>query len=275
MNTKELPKNEIDEIIKTLLKYKKLSIAITVIVMTIATIYAFAIQKPIYKATALIQIAKQNTFILEENSALRERLISKYRIYTDPNQPLPRIIEVNKPPYSTGFLQFTATSYSKNRLKELLNSSIGEIIEEHNSSIDNYIKNQKSIISQSEDTIKMLHTQIEQLKEKNIKSNDILNGLENTQLAQIAIHSVSIIKRESDIIRLEDRVQRELNHLNALKVTLKPNRTFNTKLVNPIDIHPRPITPRKSLIVAIGFVSGVLLSILISLFLGFLDRRRG
>ena len=123
MNTKELPKNEIDEILSTLQRYKKLSIAITTIVVAIATIYAFAIQKPIYKASALIQIAKQNTAILEEPNTLREKLVDRYHIYTHPNQPQPRIIEVNKPPYSTGFIELIATAYKKKDLTELLSSS--------------------------------------------------------------------------------------------------------------------------------------------------------
>jgi len=274
MNQKRLEKNEIDAIIELLLEYKKLIAIVTVVTLFVATLYAFVIYKPIYQATALLQLAKKNTFILEEADTVREKLVSRYHIYTDPNQPLPYISNIQKPKYSTGFLEITALAYNKSELREILTKSVAQIQQEHNISIESYSTNQKSILRQSNANTESMNRQIDALKTKNQTLTNQLKELSNEQLALIAINTVTIIKNETEIIRLEEKSLRQSNYSNSLEITLNPTRTFNTKLIDGINIHPKPITPSKKIIIIVGFVSGLLLGLLLSFFLASLGKRR-
>lgn len=274
MNQKRLEKNEIDAIIELLLEYKKLIAIVTVVTLFVATLYAFVIYKPIYQATALLQLAKKNTFILEEADTVREKLVSRYHIYTDPNQPLPYISNIQKPKYSTGFLEITALAYNKSELREILTKSVAQIQQEHNISIESYSTNQKSILRQSNANTESMNRQIDALKTKNQTLTNQLKELSNEQLALIAINTVTIIKNETEMIRLEEVALRQSNYSNSLEITLNPTRTFNTKLIDGINIHPKPITPSKKIIIIVGFVSGLLLGLLLSFFLASLGKRR-
>jgi len=274
MNKTTLEKNEIDEIIELLIEYKKLIAIVTVATLFVAILYAFVIYKPIYQATALLQLAKKNTFILEEADALREKLVSKYHIYTDPNQPLPHISNIQKPKYSSGFLEITALAYNKSELKEILTKSVAQIQQEHNISIESYSLDQKSVLRQSNANIESINRQIDALKAKNETLTNQLKELNNEQLALIAINTVTIIKNETEMIRLEEVALRQSNYSNSLEITLNPTRTFNTKLIDGINIHPKPITPSKKIIIIVGFVSGLLLGLLLSFFLASLGKRR-
>ncbi len=274
MNQTTVERNEINEIIDLLIGYKKLIASVTIVIVLIATIYAFFIYKPIYQATALIQLAKQNTFIFEDANTLREKLINKYAIYTDPDKAFPHIASIEKPKYSTGFLEITAFSYNKSELRTILTKSVSAIQEDHNTSFQAYIKNQKNVLTQSNDIIEMMQKQISQLKINNEQLDTQLKGLDNNQLALIAIKTVTIIKNETEIIRLEEKEIRQVNFSKSLTVTLDPTRTFNTKLINGINIHPKPITPSKKIIIIVGFISGILLGLLLSFFLSFLAKRR-
>lgn len=274
MNQTTLPKNEINEIIDIFIDNKKLIVIVTSLITLLAIIYALAIQKPIYEASALIQIAKKNTFIVEDADTVREKLTTIYKIYTHPNQPLPKTSSVEKPKYSKGFLRLTAIAYKKDELTKLLNNSIIKIQQEHNLTIQSYINNQNQIIVNVKKAISITKQKIAQLTQDNINLNIKLNSLDNSQLAQIAISSVVIINNESKIIQLQRDISGQTNYLTAIELTIDTTRTFNSKLVDKVDIHPKPITPRRSIIIVVGFISGLLLAILLSFFLSFVASRR-
>ena len=270
MNQTTLPKNEINDLIDILISHKKLIAIVTLLITLIAIVYALVIQKPIYQATALIEIAKKNTFIAENSAALKERLTTIYKIYTHPNQPLPKISSVEKTKYSAGFLTLTALAYNKNELRELLIKSVRTIQEEHNLTVSAYIENQQNVVLNTQIAIVSSVKKIAQLSDENNRTTNRIKTLDNSQLAQIAISTLVVINNETKIIRVQEEEIRQRNYLNAIDLTLDSKRTFNTKLINGIDIHPKPITPRRSMIIVVGFVSGLLLSILLSFFLAFI-----
>jgi capsular polysaccharide biosynthesis protein len=269
-----IPENEIDKLLNILKEYRVMIVILTLLFTMSAGVYALFVHKPIYQATALIQLGKENTFVVEDENTLREKLIATYRIYTDPNQPLPRITDVMRPKYSKALLQLTAQGRDKGSLKQMLTQKLSELQKEHNTTITKYINDQTKRLNSTTNVIKRSKIEIQKLKEASAKDEKRLQALEDSELAELSILTVKIVKNEAYITRLEDKIDIYAKRERDLKKTLLPMRTLHTDLVDSIDVHSKPITPSKSIIIVVGFVSGLLLSVFIAIFMSLLGSRR-
>jgi len=264
----KIPKNEIDELLNTIIYYKKLIISVIIIFVSLAYIYAFFIQKTVYNANVLIQIAQNNTHIIENEESLVQILITKYQVDNHRDKPMPFITKVIKPKYSKGVIRIYADGYDKNSISELLNQKVQELNREHNLSVEAYIKDQKEIISNVMSNIEDMKNQKDNLMSQNSEMQNQLDKSSN------CAYAVSILRNDNIIIELNKNILNQKNFLVALKTTLQPHRTFNTKIKGEIYLNPKTITPSKKLIIILGLVSGLLFSILLSFFLQFLRDRR-
>ena len=148
MNSR-IEKNEIDDILNTILDYKKLIIGIVIIFVLIASFYAFFIQKAIYKGSVIIKIAQNNTHIIEDEESLVQILKSKYQV-NNREKSMPFISNILKPRYSKGIVQIYADGHNKSSIEKLLRETAIELGKEHNLSVQIYIKDQKRIILNTE-----------------------------------------------------------------------------------------------------------------------------
>jgi len=269
-----IPENEIDKLLNIVKEYRVMIVILTLLFTISAGVYALFVHKPIYQATALIQLGKKNTFVVEDENTLREKLIATYRIYTDPNQPLPRITDVMRPKYSKALIQLTAQGRDKESLKQMLTQKLSELQKEHNTTITKYINDQTKRLNSTTNVIKRSKIEIQKLKEASAKDEERLQTLQDSELAQLSILTVKIVKNEAYITRLEDKIDIYAKRERDLKQTLLANRTLHTDLVDRIDVHSKPITPSKSIIIVVGFVSGLLLGVFIAIFMSLLRSRR-
>jgi len=269
-----IPENEIDKLLNIVKEYRVMIVILTLLFTISAGVYALFVHKPIYQATALIQLGKENTFVVEDENTLREKLIATYRIYTDPNQPLPRITDVMRPKYSKALIQLTAQGRDKESLKQMLTQKLSELQKEHNTTITKYINDQTKRLNSTTNVIKRSKIEIQKLKEASAKDEERLQTLQDSELAQLSILTVKIVKNEAYITRLEDKIDIYAKRERDLKQTLLANRTLHTDLVDRIDVHSKPITPSKSIIIVVGFVSGLLLGVFIAIFMSLLRSRR-
>ena len=269
-----IPENEIDKLLNIVKEYRVMIVILTLLFTISAGVYALFVHKPIYQATALIQLGKENTFVVEDENTLREKLIATYRIYTDPNQSLPRITDVMRPKYSKALIQLTAQGRDKESLKQMLTQKLSELQKEHNTTITKYINDQTKRLNSTTNVIKRSKIEIQKLKEASAKDEERLQTLQDSELAQLSILTVKIVKNEAYITRLEDKIDIYAKRERDLKQTLLANRTLHTDLVDRIDVHSKPITPSKSIIIVVGFVSGLLLGVFIAIFMSLLRSRR-
>jgi len=264
----QIPKNEIDDILNTILNYKKLIIGIVIIFVSVASFYAFFIQKAIYKADILIQIAQNNTHIIENEESLAQILITKYQVDNNKDKPMPFISNVVKPKYSKGVIRIYADGYNKTSLDKLLKEKFMELTVEHNLSVQTYIKDQKMIILNTQKNIHDMESQRDNFLSQNNNMESQLDKSLN------CAYAISILRNDNAILELNSIILKQKNFLVALNTTIKPNRTFSTKIKGEMYLNPKTITPSKKLIVILGLVSGLLFSILLAFFLQFLRDRR-
>lgn len=264
----QIAKNEIDDILNTIVHYKMLIIGTIIVFVSVAYLYAFFIQKAIYKADILIKIAQNNTHIIENEESLAQILLTKYQVDNSKNKPMPFISNVVKPKYSKGVIRIYADGYDKTSLDKLLKEKFMELTVEHNLSVQTYIKDQKKIISNTQENIYDLERQ----RDNFLSQNKVMESQLDKSLN--CAYAISILRNDNAILELNSIILKQKNFLVALNTTIKDNRTFSTKIKGEMHLNPETITPSKKLIVILGLVSGLLFSILLSLFLQFLRDRR-
>jgi capsular polysaccharide biosynthesis protein len=273
MNNK-IEKNEINQILNTIFKYKSLIFGITIIFIILAFLYASFVLKPIYQADILLKIAKTNTAIIDNEDTIVEILRSEYNFNKPQDKVNAHINSIIKPKYSKGVIRIYARGHSKENIKDILYKVIEKISKEHNSTVELYIKDQHKIIANVKQNILDIKSQKGALTSQNLSFQDKIKNINNNELALVGVYSVSMLRNDNIILELNKQIINQNNFLIALNTTLQPHRTFNTKISGGVHFKSKAITPSKKLIVILGFVTGLLFSILLALFLQFLRDRR-
>lgn len=273
---KAIPRSELDEILMVFKHYRFLILSLTLAIFVLSIFYAFFINKPIYTASAVIQIGQTNTRLVEVGNTLIEKLISKHEIYTNPERILPKISKVHQQKNSKDTIVLTALAHNKNELSNYLSKEILQIKEEHDLLVSDYKKMQKEILSIEE---RMLEDQsLYRWKLKNgIKDNeDQLDSLRKNSLSLSLQNTllIRIIQEDAMLLRTHKEYIKRTKYITNVKKSLGENRTFNTHMMNKINVDINPLTPSKSIILTVGLVSGLILSILISFFLEFIANRK-
>jgi capsular polysaccharide biosynthesis protein len=270
----KIESNEIDEILKTIFNYKKMILGISLLFTIFASIYAIFIQKPIYQADIILELATTNTNIAIDEPTLVKVLSSKYHIYDYTKEKDTYISAIIQPKYSKGIIQLFAKGSSKKDIKTLLYTEVNKIIQEHNSTVTLYIIDQKNIINNVTKNINSMETQKSNLTSQNLVFKNRIDNIDNSELSLIGVYAVSMLRNDNTIIELNNQILKQNTLLIALKTTLQPQRTFNSKIYEDIHFKPKALTPNKRLIIVIGFITGLLLAILLSMFLQFIKNRR-
>jgi len=273
MNDK-IEKNEINEILDTILKYKRLIFGITTLFIILAFLYASFVLKPIYQADILLKIATTNTAIIDNEDKIVEILRSRYSFNKPQDRQNAYISGIIKPRYSKGVVRVYARGHSKESIKDILHKVIAKISKEHNITVELYIKDQHQIIANVEENILDIKSQKSALISQNSTLQDKIKNINSSELALVGVYAVSMLRNDNIILELNKQIINQNNFLVALKTTLQPHRTFNTKLEGGVHFKPKALTPSRRLILIVGFATGLLFSILLALFLQFLRDRR-
>ena len=273
MNNK-IEKNEINQILNTIFKYKSLIFGITILFIILAFLYASFIQKPIYQADILLKIATTNTLLVEDENKLVQILSSRYDIDNYINNQEGYISSIIKPKYSKGVIRLFARGYYINSIKNILTQKAQKIREEHNKTVELYIKDQNQIIDNVKKDIDNMKENQKRLISQNIIFQNKLNNISKDELSLVGVYAVSMLRNDNTIIELMQQITKQHNFLIALNTTLQSHRTFNSRVSGGVHINSKTMTPSRKLIIILGFTTGLLFSILLALFLQFLRDRR-
>jgi len=254
--------DEIDlkEIIKTLIKYKKLIIGLTLSITLLAIVYALS-QKPIYEIKTNIQTGYIN--ITTPNGISQLHILSPEYLQTyinttfdhshDKKNPFPIVkasLLKNSKNIITIKIQHTSNQNAKNSLNNIINNIKSKEDKKLQSYINN-ISNQIKILQTQKDFIKQ---QIQSL-EKSVKNNKDMSKYQNliTTLSQL---QNKYVKVESEILSLKERIS--------------PINISKTTIIGKIIQQDYPVKPKKKLIVIVAFVTSFILSIFLVFFIEFI-----
>lgn len=308
MQEKYLQEDEIDlrELFKTIWDKKVFIIVFTFVITLIAAIYAYN-KTPIYEAKALVEIGEYKLNSTTKNSiddatALEKKLTT---IYVDMEKNLKdKTSEISNIAIVKGLKNFleikseaTSNEDAKNEILKVLTFVQGEhkkILDDVKKqkemelrNIDLQISDIKSrtvalIDRKLENSVKTLENLQEQLKlvDENLKKIDTLNpSLAALKLMEkkditTSINTLTVqnfeLESKKDELLTTSLYKLEENRKN-IESLLLPHNYKNTQIVGEIMTNDFPAKPKKSLIVAVAFVTGFILSIFLVFVIQFIQ----
>ena len=269
-----LPKNEIDVILQLFKHYKKMILGITFLFTLCAALYAITIHKPIYRAIALIQIGKKNNILVDTSKIFQLKFINQYKVNNVPPEPLPRISKVKIIDDRIGIIRLYAQSYNLENLEGYLKKVVKNITNEHNETIQEYIKEYNNSLTLAQTNLTQNKITLAHIQE-NIKENEKkIKALTNDDQALINMYLFKMLRDDMSIEPLSRKITTYTNQVRTYTRLLSKKKTFGTHMINQVITFQKPITISKTMLVFIGSVIGLIFSLLLAFFLGFLKERQ-
>ena len=308
MQEKYLQEDEIDlrELFKTIWARRFFVITFTLVVTVLAAVYAYT-KTPIYEAKALVEIGEYKLNGTTKNSiddaVVLEKKLST--LFVDMEKNLKdKTSEISNIAIVKGLKNFleikseaTSNEEAKNEILKVLTFVQGEhekILDDVKKqkemelrNIDLQISDIKSrtvalIDKKLENSAKTLENLQEQLKlvDENLKKIDTLNpSLAALKLMEkkditTAISELTVknfeLEEKKDVLLTTSLYKLEENK-KIVETILLPHNYKNTQIVGEIMTNDFPAKPKKSLIVAVAFVTGFILSIFLVFVIQFIQ----
>ena len=300
---KPLEEDEIDlkELFKTIWAKKIFIVIFTLVVTILAGFYAYS-KTPIYEAKALLEIGEYKKNPVDDAVALEKKLST---IFIDMEKNLKdKTSEISNISVVKGlknFLEIKSESTSNEEAKNEILKVLTFVQNEHEKILDD-VKKQKEmelrnidlqisdiksksvalIDKKIENNIKNLKSLEEQLKQvdENLKKIDSLNPslaalklMEKRDITN-SINTITIqnFELESKKDELLTTTLYKLEESKQIAESLLLSHNYkNTQIVGEIMTNDFPTKPKKSLIVAVAFVTGFIISIFLVFFIQFIQ----
>ena len=306
-NRNIIQEDEIDlrELFLTLWKNKVFIAVITAIITILAGIYAYT-KTPIYEAKALIEIGEyklNNTSKASiDNANTLEKKLTTLFIDMEENtkERISKVTTIKGVKGLNSFLEVRTEGISNDEAIKEIKKVLDFVKNEHSKILDD-VKKQKDLELTNIDlqisdvkskTVSLIDKKLEnnnnlledlkkQLKlvDDNLKKIDNLNPslaalklMENKDISS-SINSLTIqtfeLESKKDELLTTTLYKLEENK-KIIELLLLPHNYKNTEIVGDIMINDFPVKPKKSLIVAVAFVTGFILSIFLVFFREFI-----
>ena len=300
---KPLEEDEIDlkELFKTIWAKKIFIVIFTLVVTILAGFYAYS-KTPIYEAKALLEIGEYKKNPVDDAVALEKKLST---IFIDMEKNLKdKTSEISNISVVKGlknFLEIKSESTSNEEAKNEILKVLTFVQNEHEKILDD-VKKQKEmelrnidlqisdiksksvalIDKKIENNIKNLKSLEEQLKQvdENLKKIDSLNPslaalklMEKRDITNsintITIQNFELESKKDELLTTNLYTLEESKKI--IELSLLPHNYKNTQIVGEIMTNDFPTKPKKSLIVAVAFVTGFIISIFLVFFIQFIQ----
>ncbi len=296
---------DLRELFSVLKKRKKLIWSITTLITLLAVAYAL-VKTPMYEARALIEIGnyksvKNNRILLDESSQLSKKLnILFIDIFNNVKAKESEITSISVPKGQTSFLEVKALAISNEKAKEEIQKLLTYTQGKHQKILDDVKWRRELEIRNIEIRINDIKTKEVKLIDKKIALTkdtiaaskkellaleESLKNMKNANSAFIALQLIQKRDLVQNIERLENKLIDIQNKKNTLESTtinklledkalissmLLPYNYKNTEIIGEIITNDHPVKPKKTLIVIVAFITGLMLSIFLAFFLEFL-----
>ena len=309
MQEKYLQEDEIDlrELFKTIWARRFFVITFTLVVTVLAAVYAYT-KTPIYEAKALVEIGEYKlngtTKNSIDNAVVLEKKLST--LFVDMEKNLKdKTSEISNIAIVKGLINFleikseaTSNEEAKNEILKVLTFVQGEhekILDDVKKqkemelrNIDLQISDIKSrtvalIDKKLENNVKNLENLQEQLKfvDENLKKIDSLNPslaalklMEKKDITNsintLTIQNFDLESKKDELLTTSLYTLQE--NKKIIELSLLPHNYKNTQIVGEIMTNDFPTKPKKSLIVAVAFVTGFILSIFLVFLINFIRK---
>ena len=251
----------------------RLILGITAFMTLCAILYAFFIATPIYEAQAMIQVGKINGNYVEPIESTREKLAFTHQLDTwGHDKKLPAVSSADVVAGETDLILIRTIGLNNEDAVKLLRTKVDTLIKEQTKDVVKARKSYKTTIKNSEFQLKSAQASIKELRQNIADYDKKVLELTKEDAALLGTYFLELWKLRDKIEKSEQWIGSESHQLGRARLMLID--TVPPRLVDKILTSDKPAKPKKALIVTIGFVSGLLLSLLIVFFLDFLYESR-
>ena len=247
----------------------RLIISITAFMTLCAILYAFFIATPIYEAQAMIQVGKINGNYVEPIKSTREKLAFTHQLDTrGHSKKLPVVSSAVVVAGQTDLILIKTIGHSNEDAERLLRSKVDTLIKQQTKDVKKAKKAYKATVKTTEFQLKSAKSKIKKFRRNIDDYNQKVLQLTKDDVSLLGTYFLEVWKLRASIEKQENwigSVSHQLGRARLMLIDTKP-----PQLVGEIMTSDKPAKPRKALIVTVGFVSGLLFSLLILFFLDFL-----
>ena len=299
-NNVAIAEDEIDlkELFRTLAKNKKFIFLFTIVVTVLSVIYAYS-KKPIYEVKSVIRIGfipstgvLTESKLVENSSVLETKLRVIYNIDDTTkkiNLENGEVINITAVKKADNFLEITTQAYS-NEKAEIKNKEVVSYIQneykykidEYNFLVDSNLKKMEEQISLLSNTdLIAIENKLSFNKEKLVQYQENINEISKRRSpndTQNMLSAIEILNYQNLILNLQNQIENLNTEKQAIlnekiptlkrnyeleKLKLTNNTAKNSEIVGQMEIDENPVKPKKSLIIIVAFITGLILSIFI------------
>lgn len=271
--------DEIDlrELWQTLVKSKVLIVALTCCVTLGGVVYAW-VKTPIYEAKAVIEIGSYNTNTntntnwVELPSTLLKRIEISYILNKDTTKTawLDKITLAKGTP---NLLEMSVLGLSQESVASHIKSIEASIRKKHEQLMDAYVDSIQEKMNNLKAQKEELLIDKERLVKELDKKSDKIEQIIQKNPAVAAVYSIELNSYTGELADIKNRIFSINNQLNELNLSISSKNLKMTEIIDKINVSNAPIQPKKSLIVAVSFVTGLIFSIFLVFFLEFIGKK--
>ena len=251
----------------------KLIISITTFMTLCAILYAFFIATPIYEAQAMLQVGKINGNYVEPIKSTREKLAFTHQLDSwGGSKKLPVVSSAVVVAGRTDLILVKTIGHNNEDAVKLLRTKADTLIKEQIKDVEKAQKAYKTTIKTTQSQLKSAKSTIKELRRNIADYDQKVLELTKNDVSLLGAYFLELWKLRAKIEKQERWIGTVSHHLGRARLMLIDTKP--PQLVGEIMTDDKPAKPRKALIVTVGFVSGLLLSLLIVLFLDFLLEAR-
>jgi LPS O-antigen subunit length determinant protein (WzzB/FepE family) len=265
---------DLRELLTTLAKRKILIAGVTFLITAAAAVYAF-LAKPVYEVKSIIEMAQIDKKVVQQPEDLRQKLEFIYEVGIKGKKVgFPAISSVSVPRKSSNLIEVRAQGYSnesaKKKLQEVVDYVVGSQVQEIAGFIQ--IQQEKSAmmkqdIARKEKVVADAENRLKNYEEK-------LMSLSKGDSTLAGVYAIGIGSKQTEINELKDKIYELRDRLNDLTLSVSPLMIQSAKMVGNIELLDKPVKPKKRLIIAVAFVTGLMLSVFLAFFLAFIDNAK-
>jgi len=301
---------DLRELWKTLMKRKSMIVGLTAIITAGAILYAL-LQPKVFEAKAIIKISEykfdndnnNNSFVVIEDAdeLVKELEVLYINILENEKDRDSWIEQVSALKKQKNLFEVSARSYSNELAKLEIEKVLKFVQEKHLKTLNDVKEFRESQIQQANGKLELLKIKTlpaitkkinryeENIKiyEKNFMS--VQSNLEKIKNSNPTLATIQINEQKylaDMLITLRDSLEEFENNkdniemieiaklkeeLNRLKSLMKPHNYKNTEVIGKIMTNDYAVKPKKKLIVAVAFITGLILSVFLAFFLEFIS----
>ena len=269
MQMNECDTIDLRELLNVLKKRKKLIYLLTIFITLSTIIYSYTI-KPVYEAKVTLELGQIAKAPIQNTINLKQKIETIYEIKNN-EILLPNITDVIIPKGTSNIVILKAQGTTNDSAKEKLQGVIAYIVSLQDTNLNSYTLQQKKKLKLTKEDIQN-NSQIMINISKDIKNYEqrLLN-ISKQDAALAGIYAIEIGKKQAELNNIKSKVSNLRNIKNAIEVSISPLNIKKASIIGKIEIHDKPIKPKKLLMGIVSFITALMLSIFLAFFLEFVQ----